>query len=33
MAKKVGNEVLTKKDYKKQVSKFCKHVRRKLRKK
>jgi len=33
MAKKVGNEVLTKKQYNKEIKKFTKHIRKKLRKK
>lgn len=33
MVKKVGNEILTKSEYKKQIKKFCKHIRTKIKKK
>ena len=31
MAKKVGNQVLTKSEYNKQIKKFCKHIRTKIK--
>jgi hypothetical protein len=33
MAKKVGNKILTDKEHKDQIKKFCKHMQTKMRKK
>lgn len=33
MARKVHNQILTKKEYKKEIAKFCKHISRKIKRK